>query len=112
MRFSQISGLGFGLGLLGLALLLFVLQWLRVRHRQVEVVTTLFWREAIEESRARVLWQRFRHPWAYLGILSIAALMWLAWAGPEFSRVDETEAVFLLDGSAAMGVGQRFEEAS
>ena len=83
MNLTQISGWGFAAGLIGLALLLFGLQWLRVRHRRVEVVTTLFWREAIEETRACVLWQRFRHPWAYLLSLLIVGLLWLAWAGPE-----------------------------
>ena len=66
------------LGLVGIAGVLYALQRLRVRHRQVEVETTLFWQQAIEESRARVLTQRFRHPWTYALLLVICSLLWLS----------------------------------
>ena len=53
------------LGAAALAAGLFLLQRLRVRHRPVVVVSTLFWQEALQEARARVLVQRFRHLFTY-----------------------------------------------
>jgi hypothetical protein len=98
-------------GLAALAAALYALQRLRVRHRTVEVVTTLFWREAVEESRARVFVQRFRHPWAYALVLAIAGLMWLAVAGPRPSTAKEREHVVVLDRSAGMAWGTRWRDA-
>lgn len=111
MSFSWLSPLAFGAGLAALAGVLYLLQRLRVRHRVVEVPTTLFWREAIEETRARVLVQRFRHPWTYVLLLSIATLLWFAVAGPRVDAARGREHVLVLDASAAMGVGSRFDEA-
>jgi len=108
MELTSLSPLAFGLGLAGLAGGLFLLQRLRVRHREVEVVTTLFWHEALHETRARVLVQRFRHPWAYLLVLAIAALLWTAFAQPRHTATTERELVCVLDTSAEMGVGERF----
>ncbi|MDA1266224.1 MAG: hypothetical protein O2816_14175, partial [Planctomycetota bacterium] len=110
------SWLGFGPGLaiagaLALAGALFALQRLRVRHRQVTVVTTLFWKQAVEETRARVLTERFRHPLAYLLVLAIALATWFAAAGPRPTRAGARDLVLLLDGSAGMGWGDRFEHA-
>lgn len=110
------SWLGFGPGLaiagaLALAGALFALQRLRVRHRQVTVVTTLFWKQAVEETRARVLTERFRHPLAYLLVLAIALATWFAAAGPRPTRAGARDLVLLLDGSAGMGWGGRFDEA-
>jgi len=98
-------------GLLGLAGIIFALQRLRVRHRTRTVVTTLFWREAMEESRARTLVERFRHPLTYLLLLLIASLLWLSVARLESPRDEGTEHTFLLDGSASMAVGTRFDRA-
>ena len=111
LNFTLLSPLTFAAGLFALAGGLYLLQRLRVRHREVDVVTTLFWREAVHETRARMLVQRFRHPWAYVLILAIASLMWTAFAAPESSGTPERHYVFLLDSSAAMGHNQRFEEA-
>ncbi|MDJ0976463.1 MAG: VWA domain-containing protein [Planctomycetota bacterium] len=108
------ANLGWPLTLLGLGALagaLFLLQRLRVRHREVPVVTTMFWREAVEAARARVLTQRFRHPWAYALILLIASLIWLALAGPERRPDADTRTVVLLDGSARMARGDLFARA-
>jgi len=80
MSFTTLSPLSIALGLVGLAGVLYLLQRLRVRHREIDVVTTLFWREALQETRARVLVRRFRHPLAYAFVLAIAALLWLAFA--------------------------------
>lgn len=99
------------LGWLGLAGLLFALQRLRVRHRRVEVVTTQFWREALEESRARVLTDRFRHPWAFALVLALVSLIWLAVAGPRLDTSEEAHHVFLLDLSAGMTPPGKLERA-
>jgi hypothetical protein len=111
MNLSWLSGAAFAGGIAALAALLFALQRLRVRHREVEVVTTLFWREAIEETRARVFVQRFRHPWAYVLVLCIASLMWLAAAGPRLGGANEREHVLVVDASAGMQWGTRFADA-
>lgn len=111
MSFTTLSPLVVGLGLAGLAGLLYALQRLRVRHQEVTVVTTLFWKEAVEEARARVLVKRFRHPWAYVLLLSIAALLWIAIAGPSASAGDAKRRVLVLDGSARMQGGTRFTDA-
>jgi hypothetical protein len=102
----------FAAGLAALAGALFLLQRLRVRHREVRVPTLLFWKEAVEESRARVYVRRFRHPWAYALALAAAALLWLAAALPRAAGDPEVEHLLVLDGSAAMLRGERFAEAS
>ncbi len=109
MTFTGMSLLGFGVGLLALAGALYLLQRLRVRHHPLTVETTLFWNDAIEEARARVLVKRFRHPWAYVLVLAIAALLWGAFAVPEFRADEGRRDLFLLDGSEAMA--GRFDEA-
>ncbi len=111
MSFSTLSPLYVVLGLAGLAGLLYALQRLRVRHQEVTVVTTLFWKEAVEEARARVLVKRFRHPWAYALLLLIAALLWIALAGPSASAGGAKSHVLVLDGSARMQGGTRFADA-
>lgn len=110
MRLENISAGGLFAGLLALAGILFVLQRLRVRHRELPVVTTLFWKEAVEEARARVLVKRFRHPLAYLLVLGIASLLWFAAAGPRGTSGGDREVVVLLDGSAGMTRGTRFAD--
>lgn len=112
MNFANLPVWGIGAGLAALAGGLFVLQMLRVRHRQLEVPTTMFWKEAVEESRARVLRQRFRHPWAYLLLLLIAALLWLAIGGLQSSASDRQEYLLVLDGSVGMSHPERFEIAT
>ena len=109
MSFANLSLVPFLIGLAAIAVVLGLLQLLRVRCQRVDVVTTMFWREAIEESRARVLVKRFRHPWAYALVLAIAGLLWLALAEPTSPNSDEQNHVVLLDGSAAMLAGDRYE---
>ena len=111
MTFGFVPALLGVLGLAAIAGLLYALQRLRVRHQQVDVETTLFWRQAIEESRARVLTQRFRHPWTYALLLTICSLLWLAFAGLRSDAGGERDHVVLLDGSAGMAHGDRFERA-
>jgi len=64
MSLQNLSTTPFVLGLVALAGILFALQRLRVRHRDLRVPTTLFWKEAVERARARTLVERFRHLWA------------------------------------------------
>ena len=90
---------------------LFLLQRLRVRHRELEVVTTLFWREAVEDTRARVFVRSFRHPWAYLLFLAVASLLWFAASGLRLERDTGEQHVLVLDGSAGAGWAGRFEAA-
>ncbi|NRA96067.1 MAG: VWA domain-containing protein, partial [Planctomycetes bacterium] len=109
MSFANLSGLGVVLGVAGLAGALFLLQRLRVRYQPKRVVTTLFWKEALEEARARVLVRRFRHLLAYLFVLLIASLLWLGFADPQWKGSEDADHVILIDGSAGMAYGDRFE---
>lgn len=92
------------LGLAAIAGALYLLQRLRVRHRPVRVISTLFWRAAVEEARARVLVERFRHPLVYLLLLFICSLLWLAVAGVDRTDLDGRRHVVLVEASAAAGV--------
>lgn len=109
MNLTQLGPGAFALGLAALAGGLFLLQRLRVRHREEVVMTTMFWREALQEHRARTLFERFRHPLSYLFALATAGLLWLAVARPDQARLDGTDHVVLLDGSAAMMAEGRFD---
>ena len=101
MTFANLPLFGVLGGLAALAALLFVLQRLRTRHIEVTVPTTLFWLAAARDAPVRVFWGRFRHWLAYLLILLICALLWLALAGPEAaSRRAVDFHVLFLDGSA------------
>ncbi len=106
-----IGGLVLVAGWLGLAGALYLLQRLRVRHRELEVVTTLFWREAVEETRARVFRRRFRHPVAYALLLAIASLLWFAAGGLQHAGGEDRELLLVLDGSAGAAREGRFEAA-
>jgi len=108
MSFEFLSPLSLASGLLGLAGALFVLHRLRVRHREVIVPTTLFWKQAVEDSLARKLTARFRHPRAYVFVLAILALLLFALAGPTSTNTDHREYVVLLDGSASAARGDNF----
>ena len=55
MNLTSIGPGLFAAGLVGLAGGLYALQRLRVRHREQVVVTTLFWREEIEEQRLSLI---------------------------------------------------------
>ncbi len=110
MSFANLSAFGVIAGLAGLAAVLFALQQLRTRYRDVTVVTTLFWKQVIDEAPVRKLRERFRHPLAYALVLAICSLLWLAFAEPRFQgRDDRTFYILVLDGSAGMAAGDRFE---
>jgi len=110
MNLQALSPLAFTLGLAALAAGLFALQRLRVRHREQVVVTTLFWREEVQEQRARTLVERFRHPLTYALCLLLAGLLWTAFAAPDADRAEGERHVILLDG-AVRADGPRFEAA-
>ena len=111
MSFLNLGIVPFLLGLAALATLLFFLQRLRVKFSEKEVVTTLFWKQAVEETRTRVLMLRFQYLLAYLLALAIAGMVWLAFAEPTWKQDDKMDTIFLLDGSAPMAWGDRFEQA-
>lgn len=109
----NLTSIPWGVALAGWAAIaggLYLLQRLRVQHREVEVPTTLFWREAVEETRARVLVRRFRHPWAYLLLLGIGSLMWFAAAGLRSEQGADQQWLLVMDGSAGMDHGDRYAE--
>ena len=112
MSFANLPLLGVLAGIAGIAALLFLLQLLRIRHVEVAVPTTLFWRAAAREAPVRVLRGVFRHPLAYLLVLAICTLLWLAFAGPE-AHEDRTTTfrVLFLDGSAHTTAGEDFDRA-
>ncbi|MGB0597532.1 MAG: hypothetical protein ACPGLY_12665 [Rubripirellula sp.] len=99
MSFALLSTLVVLLGVLGLATALWLAQRLRVQHREVEVLSTLFWEAAIEETRARVFVRRFRHWLAWILLVAIASLLWMLLAQPTRSPADGTKHVVLLDWS-------------
>lgn len=84
--------------------MLAVLHLLRVRPRAVRVITTLFWAQAVEHTRARTLLQRFRHPWTYALLLLICVLLSLALAQPQAARAPEARVhqVIVVDAGASM----------
>ena len=112
MSFANLPLTGVLAGIAALAGLLFLLQLLRIRHVEVAVATTIFWRAAAREAPVRVLRGVFRHPLAYLLVLAICTLLWLAFAGPEAAE-DRAAAyrVLFLDGSAHTSGGDDFERA-
>jgi hypothetical protein len=80
------------------------LQLLRVRHRELRVMTTLLWVHALERSRARTLIERFRHPLTYLLLLAIFILLCLALGRPQptASSADRVHEVIVLDAGSDM----------
>ena len=110
MNFINLSPLAVIGGIVSLAALTFVLQWLRIRHRRQKVVTMMFWREAVEDTRVRTFWHRFRHLWPYLMVLAICSLLWIAFAEPETRQsADKDYTILILDGSAGMARDNQFE---
>jgi len=86
-------------GIATLAAALWLLQRLRVRHREVQVLTTLFWQDALEETRARVFMRRFRHWRAWALLVAIASLLWVLIGQPYTVAPDATRHVVLVDWS-------------
>lgn len=98
MSFALLSTAALLSGVIAIAAGLWLAQRLRVQHRDVEVVTTLFWQAALEETRARVFVRRFRHWKAWALLVLIATLLWLLVASPQTHSLDGTRHVILVDG--------------
>ena len=113
MSFANLPVWAVAGGLAALAAILYALQRLRIRFRERQVATLLFWKEALNEAPGRTLTHEFRHLWAYLLILSICSLLWLAIAEPEWRDVQKGDNfyVLLLDGSAGMAREGRLQAA-
>ncbi len=109
MSLSHLSPFAFAAGLAALAGGLYLLQRLRVRHARVEVVTTLFWKQVLEDTHARELTQRFRHWPAWLLLVALASALWSGVAGLEGSVKPERRTVLLLDQSSLAAVGDRWD---
>jgi hypothetical protein len=86
-------------GVFALAALLWIAQRLRVRHREVEVLSTMFWQAALEETRARVFVRRFRHWPAWVLLVVIASLLWLLAGRPRTTSRDGVRHIVLVDWS-------------
>ncbi|MCG8649764.1 MAG: hypothetical protein MI861_08020, partial [Pirellulales bacterium] len=97
MSFGLLSLLPVLVGIAVIAATLWLAQRLRVQHREVEVLSTIFWRQALEETRARVFVRRFRHWWAWILLVTIASLLWVMLAQPQTHSLDGTSHVVLLD---------------
>ena len=100
----------------GLAVLtagvLAALQYLRIRPRQVRVVTTLFWQQAADQAQARTLFERFRHPRTYLLLLAACLLVLLALAQPVFNAAHQPHRVVVLEAGLDMATADpRFDKA-
>jgi hypothetical protein len=112
MDFTAMSAWAFA----GLAALtagaLAALQYLRARPRRTRVVTTLFWKQSLEQDRARTLFERFRHPRTYLLLLAASLLVLLALAAPVFHSRSAAHRVIALEAGLTMGAGDgRFANA-
>ena len=85
--------------------ILVVLHLLRVRPRPIAVVTTLFWSQAAQQSRARTLLERFRHLATFLLALLVCALIVLAWTRPRWSSdaAAQLHRVIVVDAGLSMG---------
>ena len=108
---SFLAPLAFALGAFSIPLV--VLYMLRTRRRQVEVSSTLLWREAGQPVSSAVPWQPLRvTPLLILQLLTLAAFVF-ALARPFFTQ--ETllgpHTVFVLDTSGSMAMAGRLDRA-
>lgn len=93
------------------------LQCLRIRPRQVRVITTLFWQQAADQARARTLFERFRYPRTYLLLLAACLLLLLALGrpvvnGPLSGDGEQPHRVIVLEAGLAMtATDNRFDNA-
>ena len=88
-------------GSIALAALLYGLQQLRARNTEVTVPTLIFWQATVRDAPVRIFRDRFRHWWAYLLILTICLLIWLAISDPVTDQDESVEfQILYLDASA------------
>lgn len=110
--FTALSGWLLAALSLLLAGVLAVLHYLRIRPRQIRVITTLFWQQASEQVRARSLFEKFRHPFTYLLLLLAGLLVLLALAKPVFDDAGQPYRVIVLEAGISMtSTDNRFEKA-
>ncbi|SPU52365.1 Uncharacterised protein [Brevundimonas vesicularis] len=90
-------------GAVGLAALLFALQILKARQKLVRIAAAGLWAQAARVTPLRVFRQRFQRWLAYLLILAITLLLWIAGARPEMTPDrDAANHIFYLDASAVL----------
>ncbi|MDR1494217.1 MAG: BatA and WFA domain-containing protein [Planctomycetaceae bacterium] len=76
---------------------------LKVRLRQENVSTILFWRQVFEERRTRSLWRRLRRILSLIVSLAFLSLLVTAALNPAFtSQKRESRTVIIVDNSASM----------
>lgn len=94
-------------GAVALAGIVYLLQRLRARRRVLRLPTAGLWAQAMREAPVSVLGGRFRYWLAYLLILAIALLIWIAAAYPTWSPAPADGGMqrFYLDNSALMTGG-------
>ena len=82
-----------------------LLHLLRVRPRELRVVTTLFWAHAAERTRARTLLERFRHLLTFALLLAFCLLLVLGLARPEWTKEPQRRVyeVVVVDAGLSMG---------
>ncbi len=97
MSFPFLSATAVLAGIAAIAVALWFAQRLRVQHREVEVLSTIFWQQALEETRAHVFVRRFRHWWAWALLVTIASLLWILLAAPQAHSLDGTRHVVLIN---------------
>ncbi|WP_343527046.1 hypothetical protein [Sphingomonas sp.] len=107
MTFTQFGWPVMLTGAVALAGIVFLLQRLRARRRVLRLPTAGLWGQAMQEAPVRVLGGRFRYWLAYLLILTIALLLWVAAGHPQWapSSVGGGMQRFYLDNSALMTRG-------
>lgn len=94
-------------GMVALAGIVFLLQRLRAQRRVLRLPTAGLWAQALRDTPVRVLGGRFRYWLAYLLILAIALLLWLAAAHPQGTSATSGGGLqrFYFDNSALMTGG-------
>ncbi|MCL2119258.1 MAG: BatA and WFA domain-containing protein [Planctomycetaceae bacterium] len=94
------------LALLVVPIILFYI--LKVRLRQENVSTIIFWQQVFEERRTRSLWRRLRHLLSLLISLLFLSLLVVALLDPILtSQNKESRTVIIVDNSASMNAFDR-----
>ncbi|MBX3485120.1 hypothetical protein [Phenylobacterium sp.] len=112
MSFTTLPAWAVAAGAVTFAALLYLLQHLKTRQRVVRLPAAQLWVQAARDMPPKALWDRFRDWLAYLFILVIALVLWVAGAQPEIQvgRANQRQ-IFYLDASAAMMGDDAFDRA-
>jgi len=106
-----------GLLLLALAIPILLLYMLKLRRKQVQVSSTLFWTQLLRDRQANTPWQKIKRNLLLILQLLILAALVLAFTRPalETSSITSGSLIVLLDASASMNATDvspsRFESA-